>query len=337
MRIALNGFGRIGKNFLRCVLADERARKMLDIVAINMGPADKSALEYMIKYDTILGIYPGFVRMTHDIVTIDDYTIKIYAETDALRLPWAQENIDWVVDASGHYTHRDKAEQHIKAGAKAVLITAPAKDEDCTIILGVNTDAFDKKKHKIVSLGSCTTNALVPLIKMIDDEFGVQYGTMTTVHAYTNTQALLDVNAEVKDPRRSRAAALNIVPTSTGAMDVATRVLPHLEGKLSGCALRVPVSVVSIVDFVFTAQKPFDKKSINAACEAAVKNTNLKGFAAFTTEPLVSSDYQGNSASVVMDALMTEAAGPLGKVFGWYDNEWGYSCRLKDFLIIARQ
>ena len=191
---------------------------------------------------------------------------------------------------------------------------------------------FDARKHKIVSLASCTTNAIVPMIKILDDAFGVQHGTMTTVHAYTNTQALLDVNAESKDPRRSRAAGLNIVPTSTGAMDVVTRVLPHLENRLSGCAIRVPVSVVSIVDFVFTARNSFDKKSINAACEAAVKSPALKNIAALTYEPLVSSDYQGNSCSVTIDALMTEAVGPIGKVFGWYDNEWGYSCRLKDFL-----
>lgn len=332
MRIALNGFGRIGKNFLRCILADDYARDTIDIVAINVGPADVSALEYMVKYDTILRTFPGFVRMSNNTLTIDRYSIKIYAETDATKLPWAQEKIDWVVDVSGKYTQRDTAEQHMQAGAGAVLISAPAQGEDCTIILGINAHVFDADTHKIVSLGSCTTNAIVPLIKIIDDAFGIQYGTMTTVHAYTSTQSLLDGNAEINDPRRSRAATLNIVPTSTGAMDVVTRVLPHLEGKLSGCALRVPVSVVSIVDFVFTAHTQFDKKAINAACKEAVNNTALKGFAAFSTDPLVSSDYQGNSNSVIIDALMTQAAGPMGKIFGWYDNEWGYSCRLRDFL-----
>ena len=330
MRIALNGFGRIGKNFLRCVLADERARKMLDIVAINMGPADKSALEYMIKYDTILGIYPGFVRMTHDIVTIDDYTIKIYAETDALRLPWAQENIDWVVDASGHYTHRDKAEQHIKAGAKAVLITAPAKDEDCTIILGVNTDAFDKKKHKIVSLGSCTTNALVPLIKMIDDEFGVQYGTMTTVHAYTNDQVLTDVYHS--DLRRARSATHSMIPTKTGAASAVGLVLPELNGKLDGYAIRVPTINVSIVDLSFISARETTIEEVNSILKAAADGP-LKGILNYSEEPLVSVDYNHDPASSTVDAGLTKVSGSLVKVSSWYDNEWGFSNRMLDTTV----
>lgn len=332
MRIALNGFGRIGKNFLRALLCSEEARTALKIVAINVGPADKAALEYMVKYDSILGVYPGFVRYAHDVLDIDGYSIKVYAESDALKLPWEQDQIDWVVDVSGHYTTREKATQHLQAGAKSVLISAPMHGEDITIVLGVNDHAFDASAHKIVSLGSCTTNAIVPIIKIIDDVFGITSGTMTTVHAYTNTQALLDVNAEIKDPRRSRAAGLNIVPTSTGAMEVVTRIFPHLEEKISGCSLRVPVPVVSLVDFVFTAQKPFDKKMLNNACEAAVKKM-FKNIAAYTVEPLVSSDYQRNSHSVIIDGLMTEATGPLGKIFGWYDNEWAYSCRLKDFLL----
>lgn len=284
----------------------------------------------MFKHDTLLGPFKGNVHIENDTFIVDDNRITIIAEKDPKAINWKKYDIDWVVDATGKFTDRAGAQLHLDAGAKKVLITAPAKNEDITIIPGVNSDAYDAKKHNIVSLGSCTTNAIVPMLKILHEAFVVQNGFMTTVHAYTNSQALIDV--ERSDARRARAAALNIIPTTTGAMKVLDNVYPQLKGKIGGTALRVPVAKVSLIDLAFVAEKPISIESINSAFDRAASG-NLKKIVGVSREPLVSSDYSGNSYSVTLDALLTDVRGNCGKVFGWYDNEWGYSERLKDFLM----
>lgn len=329
VNIAINGFGRIGRNFLRTLLLDTHAQKKLNIVAINIGPGSSDATALLFKYDTIMGTYPGNVTIEEHELVIDTTRIRIFSEKDPQKLPWKELAIDWVVEASGHFTHRQQALLHMQAGARNVLITAPAKDEDITIIPGVNDVAFNPAKHHIVSLGSCTTNALIPTLKIVDDTFGIEYGCMTTVHAYTNTQVLLDVEGE--DPRRSRAAALNIIPTSTGSATMITKILPHLDNRIQTTAIRVPVAVVSLIDLSFTAKKMVTIDSLNQAF-AQAKNS-MPGIVAISNEPLVSADFKGNEHSVIIDTQLTAAVGThMGKVFGWYDNEWAYSTRLKDFL-----
>lgn len=329
MKIAINGFGRIGRTFLRTILQDPNAKKKITVVAINIGPAKIEATAHMFKYDTIMGTYPGAVTISGDILNIDDYKIKLYAVTDPKDLPWAKHQIDWVVDASGHFTKRAQAELHCKAGAKRVLITAPATDEDVSIIPGINSADFDPKKHTIVSLGSCTTNAFIPMLKVIHDEFGIVNGFMTTVHAYTNSQVLLDVEGE--SLRLSRAAALNMIPSTTGAAKMIGKVLPELGSVIKATSLRVPVGIVSLIDLTVTIKKDISSVAINKAFEDAAAN-ELNAILAVSHEPLVSSDYRGNFHSVTIDALSTDVVGNSAKIMGWYDNEWGYSCRLKDFL-----
>ena len=332
MRIAINGFGRIGKTFLRTLLTDKKALNNIQIAAINVGKGDPRAAALALKYDTLMGTYPGTVEYKDGSLHVDALVIPVISELDPEKAPWKKYGIDWVVEASGHFTTAQGAQRHISAGAKAVLITAPAKGEDVTIIPGVNSEIFDKDKHKVVSLGSCTTNALFTMLKVIDDAFQVKQAFMTTVHAYTNTQALLDVDATEKDLRRGRAAALNIVPTTTGAMEVVGRVMPHLVGKIAGTSLRVPVAKVSLIDLTVILQKSATDKEINTSFDRAAQGS-MKGFVQFTLEPLVSSDYAGNNSSSIIDGLMTQSQGDFAKIFGWYDNEWGYSERLKDFLL----
>lgn len=329
MKIAINGFGRIGRTFLRTILQDPNAKKKITVVAINIGPAKIEATAHMFKYDTIMGTYPGAVTISGDILNIDDYKIKLYAVTDPKDLPWAKHQIDWVVDASGHFTKRAQADLHCKAGAKRVLITAPATDEDVSIIPGINSADFDPKKHTIVSLGSCTTNAFIPMLKVIHDEFGIVNGFMTTVHAYTNSQVLLDVEGE--SLRLSRAAALNMIPSTTGAAKMIGKVLPELGSVIKATSLRVPVGIVSLIDLTVITKKDISSVAINKAFEDAAAN-ELNSILAVSHEPLVSSDYRGNFHSVTIDALSTDVVGNSAKIMGWYDNEWGYSCRLKDFL-----
>lgn len=332
MRIAVNGFGRIGRNFVRGLLQDEQARKKITLAVINIGPGDREAIPYIFKYDTLMGTFPGAVSLeAHHTLHIDGITIPLIAESSPEKINWKQYDIDWVVDCSGHFTHRQDAEKHLAAGARAVLISAPAHEEDITIIPGVNDAAYNAAKHKIVSLGSCTTNALLPIAKCLHDAFTITQGFMTTVHAYTNSQVLLDVSVG-GDVRRSRAAALNIIPTSTGAMKVLGKVMPDLEGKVQGFALRVPVGKVSILDLVVHTEKKMTVESIHQAIRAAGRGA-MKGIMDLSMEPLVSSDYSGNNYSVIIDGLLTEADGSMAKVIGWYDNEWGYSERLKDFLL----
>ena len=328
--IAINGFGRIGRTFLRCLLRDKKTLESIQIVAINVGDSHRDAVAHMFKYDTLMGTFPGSVRMDGDELVIDEYRIKIVAELDPEKLPWKKLAIDWVVDCTGHFTTRDGAQKHITAGAQRVLISAPAHDEDIAIIPGVNEELFDAKKHTIVSLGSCTTNAFMPTLKVINDAFGITRGCMTTIHAYTNSQVLLDVDA--KDLRFSRAAALNIIPTTTGAAKMLAKVIPELADKVSAKAIRVPVGKVSLIDLVFEAKKDISVEAIHKAFIAA-SNAGMKNILALTMEPLVSSDFGGNDNSVIIDGLLTSTNGTMGQVFGWYDNEWGYSMRLRDFLL----
>ena len=328
MRIAINGFGRIGRTFLRCILQDPD--KKIEITAINIGNSKPESTAHMFKYDTLMGIYPGLVSFEKGELLIDDYRIKIIAELDPEKLPWREDEIDWVIDCTGKFTHRQGAQKHITAGAKHVLISAPAHDEDIAIIPGVNHHLFNPEKHTIVSLGSCTTNAFMTTVKVLDDAFSIERGFMTTTHAYTNSQVLLDVDA--KDLRFSRAAALNIIPASSGASQMLGKIFPHLDKKISINAMRVPVGKVSLIDFVFEAKKTLSIEDIHDAFMNASKK-DMKNIISLTMEPLVSSDFSGNDNSVIIDGLLTNVNGNMGQVFGWYDNEWGYSMRMKDFLM----
>jgi glyceraldehyde 3-phosphate dehydrogenase len=330
MNIALNGFGRIGRNFVRAVFADQAAQKKITIKAINIGSANPEFIAHMFKYDTLMGPFHGTVSKKGKELIINGHKIALIAELDAKKINWKAHKIEWVVDATGHYTNAEKARDHITAGAKKVLITAPAHGEDVSIILGVNLKAYDAKKHQIVSLGSCTTNAFIPMLKVLQDAFGIEQGFMTTTHAYTNSQVLLDV--EAKDLRISRAAALNIIPTSTGASEMLGKVMPALGKKIISSSLRVPVGKVSLIDLVVTISKKASREQINKAFEAAAKGS-LKNIVYVTHEPLVSSDFSGSNASVTIDTELTQSLGTFVKVNGWYDNEWGYSERLKDFLM----
>jgi len=330
IRIAISGFGRIGRNFLRTMQQDPQALKCIEVVAINIGPARLDYTAHMFKYDSLMGTYHGNVAVQGDELIIDDHRIKIIAESDPAQLPWKSLGIDWVVECSGRFTDRAGASKHLSAGAGYVLISAPAKDEDISIIPGINDAAFDATKHKIVSLGSCTTNAFLPTLKVLNDSFTLERGFMTTVHSYTNSQVLLDV--EDKDLRRSRAAAINIIPTSTGASKMVAKIIPELAGLIEAKALRVPVAKVSIIDLTFITQLPLTIQAINQAFIEASQGP-MKGIMRVTDIPLVSSDFSMDPHSVIIDSLLTATCGTtMGKVFGWYDNEWGYSQRLKDFL-----
>lgn len=333
INIAINGFGRIGRNFLRVLLTNPAAQQQLNVVAINIGKGKIEDTAYYAKYDTLMGNYHGDVSMQGDMLIVGNYKIKIIAQLDAATLPWRELNIDWVLEATGKFTKRELAQQHLQAGAKNILITAPAKEEDVTIIPGINDSQYDPAKHHIVSLGSCTTNAIVPMLYAIDKEVGIENCLFTTVHAYTNSQVLLDV--EAKDLRDSRAAAANIIPSTTGATKVISKVLPQLLGKSNGCSLRVPVTKVSIIDLVI--QLPVEKtaQQINDILVNA-SSSYLKRIMAVTADPIVSSDMSNNPHSVIIDTQITQVNGKLIKVFGWYDNEWGYSCRLMDFLLEAK-
>lgn len=330
MKIAINGFGRIGRAFLRSILLDGKVTETLDVVAINLGPSKDIRLDLLFKYDSIMKEFPGQVQFKDNVFIVNGKSIKVFNEADPAKLPWKSLGIDWVIEASGHFTSRQKASAHILSGCKKVLITAPVADADVTIVPGVNDNAYDATQHSIISLGSCTTNAFAPMVKVINDNFGIVNGMMTTVHAYTNDQVLLDV--EHKDPRRARAAALNIVPTKTGAAKVIFQIFPELQGKIEAVAIRVPVPVVSLIDFTFVTTKALTVQNINQIF-LKYSNSEMSGTLQYVSDPLVSSDFIGNSHSCIFDSLLTQSSGNIGKVFAWYDNEFGYSCRLKDFLL----
>jgi glyceraldehyde 3-phosphate dehydrogenase len=334
VRIAINGFGRIGKTFLRTVFAQESTSKKINIIAINTGKIAYRGIAHNFTYDTLMGTFHGKVQESENNLIIQGHTIQLYSEPEPSKLPWGALGIDWVVDATGKFTHREEAQCHIDSGAHAVLITAPAHNEDIAIIPGINDELFDKKKHHIVSLGSCTTNAFIPLIKIINDTYGIQHAFMSTIHAYTNSQMLLD--GLEADPRRSRAAALNIVPTTSGASDMLAKVLPDMKAHVAICALRVPIGKVSLIDLSCVTEKEVTVSKVHDALQKAAQG-RMKGIVALTMEPLVSSDFNGNPLSVIVDGLLTIAHHKAIKLYGWYDNEWGYSMRMRDFLMQCSQ
>ena len=326
IKVGINGFGRIGRNAFRAAMANPA----LEIVAVN-DLTDAETLAHLLKYDSIHGILDAEVKAEKDAIVVNGKAIKVLAERDPAALPWGALGIDVVVESTGRFTDADKAAAHIKAGAKKVIISAPAKGEDVTIVMGVNEDKYDAAKHNIISNASCTTNCLAPMAKVIHENFGIKHGMMTTVHSYTNDQMILDLPH--KDLRRARAAAMSIIPTTTGAAKAVALVLPELKGKLNGFALRVPTPNVSLTDLVSEMEKPVTVEEVNAALKAAAAGP-LKGILAYSDEPLVSKDYNGNPHSCIIDADSTMVVdGTQLKVIGWYDNEWGYSNRVIDLIV----
>ena len=331
-RVAINGFGRIGRLTLRTML--ERHKTNLSVVAIN-DMADLQTNAHLFRYDSTYGIFPGQVEVGEGILKIDGLNISAINQKDPSRLPWKQLNVDIVIESTGVFTDAAQVRAHLEAGAKKVIITAPAKDEDITIVLGVNDSSYNPRKHHIVSNASCTTNCLAPVAKVIHDHFGIERGLMTTTHAYTNDQRILDLMH--KDLRRARAAAMNIVPTSTGAAKAIGLVMPELKGKLHGLSLRVPTSTVSVVDLVADLKQPASAEALNHALKQAAEG-KLNGILAYCNEPLVSSDFRGNPASSIVDGLSTVVLeGKMAKVLSWYDNEWGYSCRVGDLATLMAE
>jgi glyceraldehyde 3-phosphate dehydrogenase len=328
-RVAINGFGRIGRLSLRTILA--RHKKDLNVVAIN-DMADLETNAHLFRYDSTYGIFPGEVEVGEGILKIDGGNIIVLNQKDPSHLPWRQLNVDIVIESTGVFTDAAQVRAHLEAGAKKVIVTAPAKDEDLTVVLGVNDSAYDPRKHHVVSNASCTTNCLAPVAMVIQDGFGIERGLMTTTHAYTNDQRILDLTH--KDLRRARAAAMNIVPTSTGAAKAIGLVMPELKGKLHGLSLRVPTATVSVVDLVVDLKKSASVDDLNHALKQAAED-KLNGILAYCDEPLVSSDFRGNSASSIVDGLSTVVLeNKMAKVLSWYDNEWGYSCRVGDLATL---
>jgi len=331
-RVAINGFGRIGRLGLRTIL--ERHKKDLTVVAIN-DMADLPTNAHLFRYDSTYGIFPGTVEVGEGMLKIDGENISVMNQKDPSRLPWKQLRVDIVIESTGVFTDAARVRAHLEAGAKKVIITAPATNEDITLVLGVNDSAYDPRKHHIVSNASCTTNCLAPVAKVIHDNFGIERGLMTTIHAYTNDQRVLDLMH--KDLRRARAAAMNIVPTSTGAAKAIGLVMPELKGKLHGLSLRVPTPTVSVVDLVVDLKKSAAVEDLNNALKKAA-NGKLNGILAYCGEPLVSSDFRGNSASSIVDGLSTVVLeGKMAKILSWYDNEWGYSCRVGDLATLVAE
>ncbi|HEX8007521.1 MAG TPA: type I glyceraldehyde-3-phosphate dehydrogenase [Trebonia sp.] len=330
IRVGINGFGRIGRNFWRAVNATGSDRGIEIVAANDLG--DVKTMAHLLKYDTVVGTLPEPVSVAGDTIKVGDKSIKILAERDPALLPWGELGVDVVIESTGIFTNGRKAAAHIEGGAKKVIISAPAKEEDITIVMGVNDDKYDPAHHHVISNASCTTNCVAPMAKVLLENFGIVKGLMTTVHAYTQDQNLQD--GPHKDLRRARAAALNIVPTSTGAAKATALVLPELKGKMDGYSLRVPVPDGSITDLVVEVGREVTKDEVNAAYKAAAEGA-LKGILYYTEDPIVSSDIVGSPASCTFDASITMAHGNQVKVFGWYDNEWGYSCRLADLTALV--
>ena len=328
-RVAINGFGRIGRLCLRSML--ERHKGHLNVVAVN----DMSDLEtnaHLFQYDSTYGAFPGKLEIGEGMLKVNGWDIAVLSQKDPSRLPWKNLGVDIVIESTGVFTEAAKVRAHLDAGARKVIITAPAKDEDITVVLGVNESAYDPKKHHIVSNASCTTNCLAPVVKTLHDAFGLERGLMTTTHAYTNDQRILDLTH--KDLRRARAAAINIVPTTTGAAKAIGLVIPELRGKLHGLSLRVPTATVSVVDLVADLKRSTTAEEINREIRKAAEG-HLKGIMAYCDKPLVSSDFRGHPASAIVDALSTTVLeGKMAKLLAWYDNEWGYSCRVADLAAL---
>ena len=324
VKVGINGFGRIGRNVLRASLGN----KEIDFVAVN-DLTSPDTLAHLLKYDSILGNLPNQIEAGEDWISVDGKKIKVYAEKDPAKLPWAEVGAQIVVESTGRFTKAEDAKKHLGATVKKVIISAPATDEDITIVMGVNDSKYDPAKHNILSNASCTTNCLAPVVKVLIEQFGLVSGIMTTIHSYTNDQVILDFPH--KDLRRARAAALNMIPSSTGAAKALKLVIPETAGKLDGFAIRVPTPNVSIVDLTFISEKTTDAKAVNAALKAASEGA-LKGILGFEEHELVSSDFKGDKRSSIVDSKLTKVVGNSVKVLSWYDNEWGYSNRVVDLI-----
>jgi glyceraldehyde 3-phosphate dehydrogenase len=328
IRVGINGFGRIGRQVVRA--AKEQGVADLDFVAVN-DLTDTKTLAHLFKYDSVHGTYQGEVSHDMGTITIDGDEIKVLSEKDPAALPWKELGVDIVLESTGRFTKAEDARKHIEGGAKKVIISAPAKGEDITIVMGVNSDKYDPAKHNIVSNASCTTNCLVPMVKVVRDSFGFKHGSMTTIHSYTNDQQILDLPH--KDLRRARAAAVSMIPTTTGAAKATSLVIPEVKGKIDGIAIRVPTPDVSFTDLVVEVERPTTIEEVNAAFRKAAESGPLAGFLGYSEEELVSVDYVGNAFSCIIDARSTNVIdGTLVKVCGWYDNEWGYASRCVDLL-----
>jgi len=331
-RIAINGFGRIGRLVLRTIAA--RRPKELSVVAIN-DMADLKTNAHLFRYDTTYGIFPGSLEVGEGVMCVDGHKIAVLNQREPLRLPWRQLGVDIVIEATGIFTDAAQVRAHLEAGAKKAIVTAPMTGEDITLVLGVNDARYEPRRHHIISNASCTTNCLAPVAKVLHESFGIERGLMTTTHAYTNDQRILDLMH--KDLRRARAAAMNIVPTSTGAAKAIGLVLPELKGKLHGLSLRVPTATVSVVDLVVDLKQSANAAAINDALRTSAEN-RLRGILEYCDEPLVSSDFRGNPASSIVDGPSTVALdGKMAKVLAWYDNEWGYSCRVGDLAALVAE
>jgi glyceraldehyde 3-phosphate dehydrogenase len=325
VKVGINGFGRIGRNVFRTALGNPD----IELVAVN-DLTTPATLAHLLKYDSILGNLKNEISAGDDHILVDGKKITVFAERDPSKLDWASVGAQIVVESTGFFTDATKAKAHLGSTVKKVIISAPASNEDLTVVLGVNEDKYDATKHNVISNASCTTNCLAPVVKVIHDTFTIQSGIMTTIHSYTNDQVILDTPH--KDLRRARAAALSMIPSSTGAAKALKLVIPAMDGKLDGFAIRVPTPNVSVVDLTFVTEKPITVASINGALKAAAEGP-LKGILGFTTEELVSSDFKGNPLSSIVDSLLTKVVGNSGKVISWYDNEWGYSSRVKDLIL----
>ena len=329
IRVGINGFGRIGRNFLRTSLIPG-SREKIDIVCIN-DLTDAKTLAHLLKYDSVHGIFRSDVHVKENSIIVNGQEIKVTAITDPAQLPWKEMKVDVVLESTGRFVDRQGASKHLSAGANWVIISAPAKDPDITVCLGVNEETLDISKHKIISNASCTTNCLAPIAKVVDQKFKIKRGLMTTIHSYTNDQRILDLPH--KDLRRARAAAVSMIPTTTGAAKAVGLVLPNLKGKLDGMAIRVPTPNVSIVDLVVDVEKETTAEAVNAAFKEA-SSGHFKGIIEYSEEPLVSIDINGNPHSAVVDATLTKILeGNMIKVLAWYDNEWGYSSRIRDLIL----
>ncbi len=331
-RIGINGFGRIGRQSLKAIL--ERHGRDLEVIAVN-DLTDTKTNAHLLKYDSTYGHFPGEVEATADTLIVNGHTVKVLSQRDPAQIPWSDLGVELVIESTGLFTEAEKASAHLRGGAKKVIISAPAKGEDLTIVAGVNDEMYDPAKHHIISNASCTTNCLAPAAKVLNDAFGIERGLMNTIHSYTNDQRILD--QVHKDLRRARTAGANIIPTSTGAARALALVIPELKGRFDGMSLRVPTVTVSMVDFVADVRKEATKESVNAAFKEASEGS-LKGILGYSDEPLVSMDYRGDDRSSIIDGLSTlVTGGKMVKVLAWYDNEWGYSCRIADLAYFIAQ
>ncbi|MGZ4386609.1 MAG: type I glyceraldehyde-3-phosphate dehydrogenase [Gaiellaceae bacterium] len=326
VRVGINGFGRIGRSFFR---AQIEMGADIEVVAVN-DLGDIKTMAHLLKYDSVQGRFPGDVRVDGDRILAGDESFPVLAEKDPASLPWKDLGCDVVLESTGVFRKREQVQAHLDAGAKKVVISAPATDPDITIVLGVNDELYDREKHNIISNASCTTNCVAPMAKVLHENFGIEQGFMTTIHAYTNDQRILDFPH--KDLRRARSAAINQIPTSTGAARAIGLVLPDLKGKIDGLSMRVPVPTGSITDLVVRLSKEATAEQVNAAFKKAAGEGSLKGYLEYTEDPIVSTDIVNSQYSCIFDSGLTMASGTMAKVFGWYDNEWGYSCRLVDLI-----